>query len=162
MNIRALALAVAFALLALFAFLNWEAFTSPTALNLGFMETSAPLGLTMLIVTTVISGLFFIYIVVQQAGFIMESRRTAKELKSQRELADKAEASRFTELRGFLEGELRRVEAQSAASTKEFGARVEQIEQGLQQKLTESTRTLTAFLGEIEDKLDRVLPQART
>jgi uncharacterized integral membrane protein len=162
MNIRALALAVAFALLALFAFLNWEAFTSPTALNLGFTEVSAPLGLTMLIVTAVISGLFFIYIVVQQAGFIMESRRTAKELKSQRELADKAEASRFTELRGFLEGELRRVEAQSAASTKEFGARVEQIEQGLQQKLTESTRTLTAFLGEIEDKLDRVLPQART
>lgn len=162
MNIRALALALAFALLALFATLNWDAFTSPTTLNLGFTEASAPLGLTMLIVTAVISGLFFVYIVVQQAGFIMEARRTAKELKSQRELADKAEASRFTELRTFLDGELRRIEAQSAAATQEIGARVSQSEQSLQVKLTEATQSMSAVLGEIEDKLDRVLPPARS
>lgn len=164
MNIRALALALAlaFALLALFATLNWDAFNAPTTLNLGFTEASAPLGLTMLIVTAVISGLFFVYIVVQQAGFIMESRRTAKELKSQRELADKAEASRFTELRTFLDGELRRIEAQSAASTQEIGARVTQFEQALQKKLTDATQSMSAVLGEIEDKLDRVLPPARS
>ncbi|MBS1178345.1 MAG: Signal transduction histidine kinase [Proteobacteria bacterium] len=161
MTYRALIVIAALAALALFAFLNWSVFNAPTALNLGFAEVNAPLGLIMLIVTGVVSALFLVYIVFQQAGVILETRRFAKELKSHRELADSAEASRFTELRTHLEGELRRIEAQSAAAQRENGARIEKIEQGLQDKMAESTRTLSAYLGEIEDKLDRVLAQPR-
>lgn len=159
MNLRALVVAMVLAALALFAMLNWSAFTTPTALTLGFAEVQAPLGVIMLIVTGLVSGLFLVYIVFQQAGVILEARRYAKDLKAQRELADKAEASRFTELRAFLDGELRRIEAQSAASTREAVARVEQAERQLQDKLAEATRTLSAYMGEIEDKLDRVLPR---
>ena len=158
MNARALALVSALALLALFATLNWATFTAPTTLTLGFTDVQAPLGLLMLIVTAVLCGLFVVYILFQQAGFILDARRYAKELKANRELADTAEASRFTDLRTFLEGELRRIEAQSAASTRELGARMAQLELGLQDKLAESTRTLSAYVGEVEDKLDRVLP----
>lgn len=158
MNARALALVSALALLALFATLNWATFTAPTTLTLGFTDVQAPLGLLMLIVTAVLCGLFVVYILFQQAGFILDARRYAKELKANRELADTAEASRFTDLRTFLEGELRRIEAQSAASNRELGARMAQLEQGLQDKLAESTRTLSAYVGEVEDKLDRVLP----
>jgi hypothetical protein len=86
----------------------------------------------------------------------METRRVTKELNVQRELADKAEASRFTEMRVFLEGELRKLEAQSAAATRELGARIAQFEQQLQDKLAESTRTLSAYVGEVDEKLDRL------
>lgn len=89
----------------------------------------------MLVTTGVLVGLFLVYIVFQQAGVILEARRYAKELKSHRELADTAEASRFTELRIFLDAELRKIEAQNAAATRELGARIERLEQQLQDRL---------------------------
>jgi hypothetical protein len=114
----------------------------------------------MLVITGLLSGLFLVYILFQQAGVILEARRYAKELKTHRELADKAEASRFTEMRSFLEGELRRLEAQGAAGTRELGARIEALERQLREMLGESTRTLSAYVGEVEDKLDRLLGPA--
>lgn len=163
MNLRAfsLTLVLAFVLLAAFATLNWVAMAAPSTLSLGFVEVSAPLGMVMLIFTAVISGLFIVYIVLLQAGVILEARRLTKEVKTQRELADTAEASRFTELRTLLEGELRKIEAQGAASSLEFGARIEQAERGMQDKLAEATGTMSAHLGEIEDKLDRALVPTR-
>ncbi|MFZ2650450.1 MAG: LapA family protein [Burkholderiaceae bacterium] len=158
MNVRTLSLTLALAVLAGFALLNWGAFMAPTTLSLGFTELQAPLGMIMLVFTGVISALFLAYIVFQQAGVILEARRFAKDLKASRELADKSEASRFTEMRSFLEGELRKLEAQGAAATRELGARIEHLETQLQDKLAESTRVLSAYVGQIEDKLDRSLP----
>ena len=159
MNLRAfsLILVLAYVVLAAFATLNWAALAAPGTLSLGFVDVTAPLGMVMLTFTAAISGLFIIYIVLLQAGFILEARRLTKEVKAQRELADTAEASRFTELRTLLESELRRIEAHGAASSREFGVRIEQSERGMQDRLAETSATLTAHLGEIEDKLDRVL-----
>lgn len=164
MNLRAfsLTLALALALFAAFAILNWTAISAPGTVNLGFFDIGVPLGLIMLMFAAGISGLFIVYIVLLQAGVILEARRLTKEVKAQRELADTAEASRFTELRSLLEAELRRLEAQGATSSREFATRIEQSEQGMQDKLTEATATLSAYLGEIEDKLDRVLSPAHT
>ncbi len=163
MNLRALAVVIVLAVLALFAMLNWVAFTTPTSLTLGFTEVSAPLGLVMLVATGVVSGVFLFYILLQQGAVLLDARRTAKELKDQRELADQAEASRFTGMQTYLEAELRRLEAQRATAHRAFGARIDTLEQGLQDKLDESARTVAAYLGEIEDKLDRVLtPPSRS
>lgn len=162
MNLRAfsLTLILAIVLLAAFATLNWVAMAEPSTLSLGFVEVTAPLGMIMLVFTAAISGLFIVYIVLLQAGVIVEARRLTKDLQAQRELADTAEASRFTTLQTMLEAELRRIEAQGAESNREFGARFEQSERGMQDKLAETTGTLSAYLGEIEDKLDRVLVPA--
>lgn len=84
MNLRALAVRLVLALSALFAVLNWVAFTAPTALTLGFADVNAPLGVIMLVLTGLVSGLFLVYIVFQQAGVILEARRYAKDLKVQR------------------------------------------------------------------------------
>ena len=157
MNLRSALLVLALLVLTLFALLNWTAFTAPTTLSVGFAEVQAPLGLIMLTVTAVVSALFLFYIVVQQAGVIMETRRNTKELNAQRDLADKAEASRFSELRAFLDTELRKIEAQDAAGTREIGARVDVLQQQLQTKLDESTRSLSAYVGEVDDKLDRMV-----
>jgi hypothetical protein len=159
MNIRAftLTLILVFVLLAAFATLNWVAVSAPSTLSLGFVDVIAPLGMVMLVFTAIISGLLILYIVLLQAGVILEARRLTKEVKAQRELADSAEASRFTELRTLLLSELGKIDAQVGATNREFGARIEKTQQGMQDKLTEATGTLTAYLGEIEDKLDRVL-----
>lgn len=155
MNLRTLTLALVLAALAAFALLNWGAFTTPTALSLGFAEVQAPLGLIMLGVTGLVSGLFLLYIVFQQAGVIMEARRNSKELKSQRELADKAEASRFTDLRTYLEGELAKLHERAEADKAQAQARINQLEQRLLERLEESTQSLSACIGEVDDKLDR-------
>ncbi len=158
MNIRSLLIALSLAALGVFALLNWTAFTASTTLSLGFAELQAPLGLVMLVVTVALSAMFLVYIVFQQAGVILEARRYAKELKSHRELADTAEASRFTDLRVFLDSELRKLEAQQAASTRELNTRLSQVEQNLQDKLAESTRSLSAYMGEVDGKLDTLVP----
>lgn len=160
MNLRSFLVVAALALLAVFALLNWAAFTAPTTLSLAFAEVQAPLGLIMLAITGFISGLFLVYILFQQAGVILEARRYAKELNAQRELADMAEASRFTEMRAFLDGELRRLEAQRAAEVRELGERIEASAQRMGEMLAESTRSLSAYVGEVEDKLDRLLGPA--
>jgi len=161
MTFRSLLIAVVLALLGLFAVVNWQAFMTPTRLSLLFAEVQAPLGLIMLVVTGLMTALFLLYIVFQQAGVILEARRYAKELKANRELADRAEASRFTELRTYLEAELRKIEAQSAAVSTGVTARLDRLEQALVEKLGESTGTMTAFVGEMDDKLDRALQNLR-
>jgi uncharacterized integral membrane protein len=156
MNLRTLSIVIGMALVAGFALLNWAAFTAPTALSLGFATVQAPLGLIMLVATGLVSGLFLVYIVFQQAGLILEARRYAKELKAQRELADKAEASRFTELQDVLARELGKLEAQANANASATNARIADLEQQLAAKLEEATRSLSAYVGEVDDKLDRM------
>lgn len=158
MKLRSLSIAVALLLLALFAMLNWDAFLAPATLSLGVAQVQAPLGLLMLGVTAAISGLFLAYILFHQASVIWELRRAAKELKAQRELAERAETSRLAELRRFFEEELRRLEMQAAASASSLDERIQQIGGQLQRQVHESTLTLSACLGELEDKLDRALP----
>ena len=121
-----------------------SAFVTPTTLSLAFTDVQAPLGLVMLIVTGIVSGLFLVYILVQQAGVIMESRRATKELNAQRELADKAEASRFTELRSFLD-------VQHSAML----ARMDALEARMSNRLKESDNSTAAYVGQLEDQLQR-------
>ena len=161
MNLRTLLIALTLTALAVFALLNWAAFTAPTTLSLGFAEVQAPLGLIMLVVTGLVSGLFLIYIVLQQAGVILEARRYAKELKSHRELADKAEASRFTELRTYLEDALNKLTSQHATDLQQLGARIDELERQVLERLEESTGSLSACIGEVDDKLDRGLALPR-
>ena len=155
MNLRSILILFVLVALAVFALINWQAFMAPTQLSLGFAQVQAPLGLIMLVLTGLMTALFLVYIVFQQAGVILEARRYAKEMKAHRELADRAEASRFTELRAFLEAELRRIEERSDAAASRIGERIDRLEQTLAERLAESTGTLSAFIGEVDDKLDR-------
>ncbi|MEO8122896.1 MAG: LapA family protein [Burkholderiales bacterium] len=159
MNLRSVAIVLALVALVGFAALNWTAIMTPTELSLGFAQVQAPLGVVMLGVSALLCVLFVVYLLFQQAGALLEARRYAKEMKAQRELADSAEASRLTELRAFLEAEIRRLESQGAAGARETTAHIDQLGESLRGKLDESTRTLSAYIGEVEDKLDRALPK---
>jgi uncharacterized integral membrane protein len=156
-SLRGVAIVLALVAIGAFAALNWAAITTPTALSLGFAQVQAPLGIVMLGISALLCALFVVYLLFQQAGALLEARRYAKEMKAQRELAESAEASRLAELRGFLEAEIRRLESQGAAGAKESAARIDQLGASLREALDDSTRTLSAYIGEVEDKLDRTL-----
>ena len=157
MSLRGVAIVLALVAIGVFAALNWAAIMAPTELSLGFAQVQAPLGIVMLGISALLCALFIVYLLFQQAGALLEARRYAKEMKAQRELADRAEASRVAELRSFLEAEIRRLESLGAAGAHETAARIDRLESSLGDKLDESTRTLSAYIGEVEDKLDRML-----
>ena len=125
MPLRTVFLIVVFALVALFAVLNWSAFLAPTTLSMGFAQFQAPLGLLMLGLLAVLSALFLGYLVYLQTTVLLQWRRREKELQASRELADQAEASRFTELRAHLDTRLTEIENSLSAQMGEMRDRLE-------------------------------------
>ncbi len=103
MNLRTLSLLITVALIALLAAFNWNTLAAPSVVSLGVTEVQAPLGVLMLALTCLLGVFFVAYVLWLQGSVLMEARRHAKEMQAQRDLTDKAEASRFTELRTVLE-----------------------------------------------------------
>jgi uncharacterized integral membrane protein len=152
MSIRLVMLLLLFSALAVFTAVNWPAFIAPSPLSLLVTTVEAPLGLIMLVITVLLAALFLLYAVYLQTSVLLEARQHARELKAQRELADQAEASRFTSLRNFLEGELMQLAAESKQGRSELLARLEQVERELRTSVEQSGNTLAAYLGEMEER----------
>jgi len=106
MNLRTLTVLVVLLLVALFAALNWSLITAPAEINLVVTRISAPVGLILLAVIAFLSVLYFVFLAMIETSALLEVRRYAREVEQARKLADKAEASRFAELKKFLEVEL--------------------------------------------------------
>jgi len=148
------ALLILLAVVALFTALNWAAFTAPAQLSLIVTTVQAPLGVLMLFLVGAITAAFLAFVVYLQTSTTLEARRLAKELKSQRELADSAEASRFTELRNFLAQELAALRTLSGDSDAKLVSRVDAAEQALRTDIEHAGNTLAAYIGELEHRLD--------
>jgi energy-coupling factor transporter transmembrane protein EcfT len=155
MKIRTLLLLLILAIVAVFTLLNWAAFMTPTALTLGVADVQAPLGLVMLGVVVVITAVFLLYVVYLQTTLLMDARQNNKELQQQRKLADQAEASRFTELRTYLELELLKQLNQDKESRDAVLERLDQVERELRLTIEQSGNSLAASIGQVEDHLDR-------
>lgn len=155
MKIRSLLFILILVAISAFALLNWNAFLAPTTLSLGVADIQAPLGLVMLGVLIFVAVIFLIFVVYLQTTVLLDGRQHAKELQSNRKLADQAEASRFTELRSFLEAELKKQAAQHAESHASLLNRVDLLGREVRLSVEQSGNSLAASLGEIEDKLDR-------
>jgi uncharacterized integral membrane protein len=154
MRFRTLFLFLVLALTGLFALVNWPAFTAPTTLSLVFTTVTAPLGLIMLGVVFVLGAMSLAYLIYVQGSALRESRRHARELQSQRELAENAETSRYTDLHGYLTTELRRMEQLHADMRAQLMARLDQMEQRNRLALQETERLL-------EDRIEHRVPDAR-
>ena len=103
MNIRTFFLFLTIGVIALLAAFNWNALITPSDVSLGVTDVQAPLGILLLALTGLLAVFFVAYVLWMQGTVLLEARRHAKEMQAQRDLADKAEASRFTELRGVIE-----------------------------------------------------------
>ena len=122
---RNVVLAFLLAAVAVFAALNWGVIMAPTTLSLGFAQVQAPLGLVLLGLIALLTAAFVLYLLYLQTSVLLEARRHARELQASRELADQAEASRFTELRAVLETRLTEVENSLSAQLGELRERLE-------------------------------------
>lgn len=141
--------------------LNWNAFNAPTDLSLGVATVQLPLGLVMLSVLVLLTVCFLGFVTYMMGSALMETRRYGKELQANRTLADQAEASRFTELRTFLVEDFARQVAANAATEATLLARIERLERELRDSVEQSGNTLAAYIGELEDRLDKTLPAVR-
>jgi len=153
MRIRSLLLALVLALIAAFTVLNWSVFLADTPLSLGVSTVQAPLGLIMLGLLIFMVAYCLVYVLYLQSNVLMDARRNAKELQTNRELADKAEASRFTELRGFLEADMKQSTEQNKATQQALIARMDALETALRSSVEQSGNSLSAYIGELEDRL---------
>lgn len=147
MSLRTLLVVVVLGLLAIFAIVNWDVFIAPTSLSLVVTRVEAPLGLVMLGFTAVLAAVLLGYALKVQVNALAEGRRQAEELRRQRDLADKAEASRFTDLRRFLE--------QEVAGLRESQ---QQSELRLREDLADVANSLAASIGEVDERLERQVP----
>ncbi len=153
MRILGLLLLLVITLIGAFATLNWEAFSSTVPLSLGVTTLQAPLGLIMLGVLIFVVAYCLVYVLYLQTNVLFDTRRNAKELQTSRELADKAEASRITELRNFMDAEMKRAATQDAAAQQALLARLDALENVLRTSVEQSGNSLSAYIGELEDRL---------
>jgi uncharacterized integral membrane protein len=144
MKLSTVLFAVILVLVVAFSAANWQTIVAPTTISLLFTTIQAPLGLILIGTLLVVTVFFLAFLVYLQTSVLLEARRHARELQAQRQLADQAEASRFTDLRAFLDGELKAVVA-----------RVDASEQSLKQSIEHAGNSLAAYIGELEDRLEK-------
>jgi hypothetical protein len=160
MYLRTLSILAVLGLVVVFAALNWSAFIAPTALSLGLVTAEAPLGLILLAILALLTLLFLVYITYLQSTVLLDTRRHARELQLQRELAEQAEASRFNQLRAFMEAELEKLNGETEQSKSLLLTRLDQIERDLRAALEQTGNSLAAYIGELEDRFDSSLGKA--
>lgn len=135
--------------------LNLDEVLRPTALNLGVTSVEAPLGLVMLGLMAVLLLVALTLLVLNQTSHLMEMRRITKEATEQRHLADKAETSRFVELREFMQQELQALTARDQAAEARVNQRLDELQVRLAEVIEQTGNGLGAGLGELEDRLER-------
>ncbi|MES2191492.1 MAG: hypothetical protein V4573_09120 [Pseudomonadota bacterium] len=155
MRARTIILIVAIALVAGFAALNVDEFTRSSVLSLGFTTVRVPLGMVMLLLLVIATVAFLASTVYMQSVNLIETRKYARELAVQRELADKAEASRFTELRNFIEAQSNAALHREAANNTVLAERLAQTQAALINRVEQSDNATAAYMGQLEDRLQR-------
>ena len=155
MKIKTLLLVIGIVLIAAFAVLNVDEFTRTSTLNLGVTSMQLPLGLVMLMLVVVILLIFLVTTLYMHSTNLLETRKYDKQLTAQRELADKAEASRFTELRRYLESQAALAINQSSDTVVAMDRRMTHTEKLLLNRLDQSDNSNAAYWGQHGDALLR-------
>jgi len=155
MHARTFSLIALILLMAGFFALNVDEFTKVNTLNLGLSSVQLPLGLLMLLLLGLVTVIFLANTLYIQSKNMLETRTLTRELSTQRDLADKAEASRFTELRSFLEAQAQEEQQRQVAISKEQEERFQAQEQVLLTRIEQLDKTMSAYLGEFEDRIMR-------
>jgi hypothetical protein len=123
-------------LVIIFAVLNWGALSTPTDLSFGITRARLPLGLLLAGLVMFLGLVFLAFLVQVRATAARDLRHHSRELRAHRELAEKAEASRLTELM----------------------ARMDRMEQTLNTSIEHAGNTLAAYIGEVEELVKRQNP----
>lgn len=154
MRARTALLLAVLVVLGVFAALNWTVFTMPTDLSLLFARVEAPLGVILLGAIALITVLYAVFLAWLETAALLEARRSARELSAQRELAQNAESSRYTELRGLLVTELAELRTIPEATARDLRTHLDLVATGLRADIERAGNTLAAYIGELEERLE--------
>lgn len=154
MRARMLLLVLAILAVAGFAAQNWTEITRSSTLNFGVVQADAPMGLILLTLLGLTLLVFLVAAASMRTHSLVESRQHAKALHAQRELADKAEASRFTDLRQLLDNHLREERQRETIANTELEKTMAQHQRELRNQLEQMYHLLTSRLGELERRID--------
>ena len=154
MQLRNILLIFILSVLVIFAAINWSAIVEPTSISLIFTTVQAPLGLILLTITALLAVFFLTFVVYMQSSILMERQRLSRDLETQRQLANQAEASRFSELRAYLETELQQLSTSNQDMQNQVETRLTTLEQTLNATIEQTGITLSAYIGELEDRLE--------
>lgn len=160
MHLRSVFLLLLFVLCSVFLIVNWEGVMAEVNVNLLWTEIQAPLGLILLLGPGLLILLCLIYGFVQQAALSMDLRRVNKQLQQARDLAQKAELSRFTELKNELQKQIMQLQNQSAARHSSLMAAVNGVQAAVDESAQETVNSLSASVGEVEDRLSQLVEMA--
>lgn len=158
MRTRTVLLIIAIALVAAFAALNVDEFTRLSTLSLGVATVQVPLGLVMLFLLVAAVLVFLGSTIYIQSAHMLETRKYARDLTAQRDLADRAEASRFTELRTYIEAQVATSLSREAANATVLAERLAQTHASLLHRLEQSDNATAAYFGQLEDRIERRQP----
>ena len=142
---------IVLAVTAIFAALNWPAFNTPQQLWLGFTTVTAPLGVLLLGALVVVALLLLI----EQSAALAESRRYSREIDGHRKLAEKAEASRYSELRAFFTEEMGRAEQRALDTRAALINRVDALERDLRAAIDQTGSSVATYLADHEERIAR-------
>ena len=155
MRSRFLLLLLGAALVVVFALLNWTELRRPMPVNLGWGAASAPLPLILL-------GLLALGLLVALvSGAASSARRRrmdeehAKALQAQRDLAERAEASRFVDLRQALDTHLRETRQREATAASDLDQAMAKTQREIRNQMELLHRSLNTRLGEMEARLEQ-------
>jgi len=154
MRSRFVLLVIAILLIAGFAAMNWSEVIRSAPLLFGPVVMDAPLGAILLGLLALAIVVFALSAASLRTHTLLESRHHHKELEAQRTLADKAEASRFTELRQHLDAQLRELRERDAIAASEFERARLEHQREIRNQLEQINRTLSARLNELEHRLE--------
>lgn len=155
MRARLLFIVLAALAVAGLAALNWAEVTRTAHLNFGLILADAPLAGILLGLLALTLAVFLVSSAIQESRNLLAWNRHSRELQAQRDLADRAEASRFTELRQHIDATLRDARQRDWVNGSDFERSTMQSHRELRAQLDTMNRMLLARLAELEARLER-------
>ncbi|HSI53263.1 MAG: hypothetical protein ACAH21_19115 [Ramlibacter sp.] len=140
-----------------FAALNWSEFNRTSPLSFGLFITEASIGMVMLGILGLTILAFLLSTAVHESRYVLESRRHMKSLEAQRDLADKAEASRLAELRQQFDTHIRESREhrqQLGLAATEADKALAQSQRELRLQFEQLGRMIAGRLTELETRMD--------
>jgi hypothetical protein len=162
MRARFVLLLVAILLVAGFAALNAQEIMRPSQLNFGIFQTEAPMGAILLGLLAVALLVFLASAAASAARMRAFETRYHRDLQAQRDLAEREEASRFTQLRQHFDDQLAATRLRDPIVSTEFERNMIQSQRELRQQLEHLHHTLATRLGELENRMDARLERLGT
>lgn len=162
MRFRTILLILAIVLVAGFVTLNVDEFTRSSVLSLGFTTVKVSLGLVMLLLLAITLVVFLASTLYLQNRHALEAQTHGRALNAQRELADKAEASRFSELRAYLAAQAAAEQQREAAADTVLAERFAQQQRALLSRLDQLEISMATFKSQVQDRPERDSVLARS